>query len=401
MAKHYNVYLGLDIGDSKICASVCELDENQQVHVRGVGSSISSGIGRTMIIEDPEELGHAIDRAIKRAYRDSGFTPNRVITNIPVHQMQFVRNVGVVLSKETSGLISESDRVECIRRTQNVTRSLDQKAVHVIPVHYRVDGQEVMDPVGVKGRHLEVETLVVLAHGPTIVALTDVLKKLNLHISGLMYDGIATSHILLTREERLKGAVLWDIGGRVTKISVFKDNMLQAACVIPIGGETLSRDVSACLKITLPEAERLKILHGDIVLNRVNPQDGVEIMSQDTGRRVIKKLLLSQILEARIAELARMSKKNLPLLFEHKTPIVLTGGGSLLSGVSEYFESRFSMPVREGLPDDMYGSLDDQHFSTSIGLVLYAVRIKAITHVASPRLAFIKQVWAMLKALFS
>jgi len=400
MARHYNSVLGLDIGDSKICAVVCEVDSRREVHLRGVGTSISSGLSKTGTIEDPEELCRSLDRAIRRATRDAGVTPTRVVTNIPVYQMQFVRSVGVVLSKEENGVISEGDRVECIRRTKTVLKSPDQKAVHVIPVQYKVDGQIVDDPVGVPGRNLEVETLVVLAHAETVTALTQVLKNLQLHISGIMFDGIATGQIMLTKEERTKGAILCDIGGRYTKISIYENNVLYNAGIIPIGGETFSRDVSQCLKVTLPEAERLKILNGDVLLQRVNPQDVIEVTTQDIGRRTIKKLLVCQILEARLSELLRLTRKSFPHVFDSKYRFVVSGGGAQLPGIAEYIEHHFSVPVRDGLPDEMSGALDDPHFATAIGLVLYAVRTKAVDYISSPRLAFLHQLRAMFRAIF-
>lgn len=401
MASLHNCILGLDIGDSKICAVVCEVDAKREVHLRGVGTSISSGLSKTGTIEDPEELCRSVDRAIRRATRDAAIKPTRVITNIPVYQMQFVRSVGVVLSKETSGCISESDRVECIRRTQHVSKSTDQKVVHIIPLVYRVDGQVVENPVGVSGHNLEVETLVVLAPEETVRLLTHVLKNLQLHISGIMYDGIATGQIMLTRQERQAGSVLCDIGGRYTKVSVYKDNILCHAGIIPIGGETFSRDVAQCLKVTLPEAERLKILNGDVLLNRVNAQDVIEITTQDIGRRAIKKLLVCQILEARLAELIRLTRKSFPEVFESKYQFVVSGGGAQLPGIAEYIENHFTIPVRDGLPDEMAGALDDPHFATAIGLVLYAVRIKAVDYVASPRLAMLGQVKSLFRALFN
>lgn len=401
MANLHNCVLGLDIGDSKICAVVCEIDAKREVHLRGIGTSISSGLSKSGTIEDSEELCRSIDRAIKRASRDATVSPTRVITNIPVYNMQFVRSVGVVLSKEENGCISESDRVECIRRTQHVSKSTDQKVVHIIPLIYKVDGQIVENPVGISGHNLEVETLVVLAPSETVTVLTHVLKSLGLHISGIMYDGIATGQIMLTRKERTEGAILCDIGGRYTKVSVYKDNTLFNAGIIPIGGDTFTRDVSQCLKVTLPEAERLKILNGDVLLSRVNPQDVIEITTQDIGRRAIKKLLICQILEARLAELVRLTRKSFPDVFESNYQFVVSGGGAQLPGIAEYVEHHFTVPVRDGLPDEMAGALDDPHFATAIGLVLYAVRIKAIDYVASPRMAMFRQVKSMFRALIN
>jgi cell division protein FtsA len=260
--------------------------------------------------------------------------------------------------------------------------------VHAIPSSYRVDGVDVQRPVGVFGKNLEVETLVVLADSDAILSQTRVLKGLDFHITGLVYDGIATAQLYLSEKERQEGAVLFDIGGRHTLVSIYKDDILQDSTLIPIGGETFSRDIAECLKISLPEAERLKVLYGDVMLNRISSSQTLEATTQETGKKEVKTLLLCQILEARLSELLQLTQKQLPAAFEPHYTFVLGGGGGRLKGVVDYIEQKYSIHIRDGLPHSIKDSLEDTQYATSLGLILYALKTRALTFVASPRQKF-------------
>jgi cell division protein FtsA len=399
MIKNSNTVMGLDIGSSKVSVAICEIDAEGDVQILGAGSSVSAGLKKGKI-EDIDELYRSVERAILRASRDAGVKPDRVVSSILPYRLQFVRNIGVLLSKEETGQISHLDKRECVRRSKNVVTSQDQTMVHVIPHVFRVDGLDVQNPVGVFGKKLEVETLVVMGDSESILAQTRLLKGLQLHISGLMTDVLASSEIYLTEDERKKGAVLFDIGGQFTKVAVFKHGLLTQSALIPIGGDTFSRDVSACIKITHPESERLKILYGDVSLSRVDPHETIEVATKETGKKPIKTLLLSQILEARALELLKLTQQHIPDVFDPSLKFVLCGGGGQLKGLAELIELKYSMNIREGFPDDIYGAVESSISATAVGLVMYGVKTGAIVYHSTGWQRFKKKVKRWIKGSF-
>ena len=377
MANDSNYIMGIDIGSAKICVSICSIEADQELNLMGVGTSVTAGIKKGLIT-DTEELLRSLERAVKRAEREAQVRPTRVICNIPSHGMQFVQNVGILLSKEPTGQISESERAECVRRSRNVVKAPDQKIIHAIPISYKVDGTIVQNPVGVFGQTLEVQTHVILAHSETLLLLTQILRDLNLRIGGLAYDLLASSQIYLTEEERRQGVLLLDIGGQFTKAGLFRHGVLQHSTVLPIGGDTFTQDLSACLKIAHPEAERLKILYGDLSLSRVDPAETIEITTKDNGRKTIKKQLVCQILEARAQEVIKLLDPQFSDL-NATDAVVLGGAGALLKGFGELLQRDIPNAVREGLPDPVQSIIESSSYSASIGLVLYALRTRAIT----------------------
>ena len=383
MILHNNFIMGIDVGSAKICVAICEISSEGDLDLKGVGTSISSGIKRGKVI-DHEDLSRSIGRAIDRAERQAGMRPNHVVANVPLAGMQFVHNSGFVLSKSESGHITELEKVEGIKRSKNIPKSPDQMVMHVIPMFFKVDGVMVQEPVGVAGSNLESQTIIVLGDTSNILNTSKALKSLDLVIDGLIYDALATQQLIITAEERSQGVIVMDVGGRFTKISVFKHGLMQRSVIIPIGGETMTSDIATCLNVSIPEAERIKICHSDIVLTRIDSDKMLKITTKDNERKTIPKFYLSQIVHSRVQELLDIVHKRLSFHAEAHYPIVMTGASSLLTGFSEHVQQYFQVPVRTDLPANVSEIVDSPAHVTAVGLLLYAVKSGAI-HSEEPK----------------
>jgi cell division protein FtsA len=386
--------LGLDIGNSKICAAICCLKSAGEVFLKGVGTSIPVGLDKGKIVNG-DELYLSIERAINRAQQNNFFKPKSVLFNAPLNNMQFKYNSGFFVSKEESGQISSGDKQESIRRSLNILKSMDQKVLHAMPIRFKVDGQQVKNPISVFGSKIEVDTHIVLGCSLSVGLLTKVIKDLNLHISGIVYDALASAQVFLSGEEKQEGVVLFDMGAQYTKISIFKNNMLVSSMLIPVAGLLITADIAYCLKVTIPEAERLKILYGDINLKNMIKDEKITVSTKEKGRTEISRLLLCRIIEARVQELMKMvSKKyNFPELGCHK--IVVCGGSGQLKGLKSYLEKFWAMEVRVGLPAVVQEAIEDEKVATAIGMVIYGLKTGVIQHNKAGRglLTKIKNLW--------
>ena len=372
-----NLVLGLDIGSTKICAAICEIDRYSDLSLKGIGHSISSGIHKGKI-EDPRELLRSIERAIRRAQMSAGASSAKVFLNCPFAGIGFAYNSGIVMGKEENGIIILSDKTECINRSKTVVKTGEQTIMHAIPLFYKVDQKMVQNPVGMVGKNLEVYTHLVLGNTDNITILTKLIRQLNLQVKGLIYDPLAMAQVYLSDLDRRDGSLLLDIGGRFSKLNVFKNNLLQKSLVIPIGGETITADIAACLKVTVPEAERLKILYGTLDISSIGQHETIEITSKETGRTDIKKMLLCQIIEARVSELLKIAKKQIKFDFGKTYPLVLAGNGSQLKGLQPYLLQNLGLPVREHIPETMRNIIESPSHASAIGLVLYGVKNQAV-----------------------
>jgi len=379
MNHNENAIIGIDIGSSKISALVCEIDEQNELHIKGQGSSISSGILRGKIT-DQQELERAIARAIQRAEQMANIHASKTVINLPFYGFEFVKSLGLITSQEEAGQISSSDQQMAIENAKKSIALHKKKIMHVIPQCYKVENIEVQNPVGVFGRRLEVQTLLINTDTENLLSIAKMMKHFNLHILGIVYDPLSLSQVYLTDEDRQNGTVLIDIGGRFTKFNFFQSNRLEFTSIIPIGGETITADIAYCLNVTIPEAERLKIQYGTLDISQINPQTMIQITTKEEGRKEIPLQLLSEIIIARVAELLKLIQKDANPILQKSYPIKLAGQSTKLKGLKDYIEQNFQSPVSIQIPASPYSNIDHISYTSALGLLVYALKQKVINY---------------------
>ena len=281
--------IGLDIGAFQISAALCELDEVQGVKLRGVGTAPTEGISKGQIL-DSDALKNAIGMAISRCEQSTGIVAEDVMVNVPLCGIDFVKNMGVYRSRHQSGIIQLSDRNECVRRSSNIVKESYQRIVHVIPFSYRLDGETIENPVGEEGEDLEVESQIILGDSDAILDVKGCLSSLNLRMCGMVYDALASSQLFLTSALMQSGVYLLDIGHDVSKFSFFQKGVLVSSQLIPIGGALFTSDVAKIMKVSIEEAERLKVLYGDLNQKTLEKL-GDQVMVGQSDQKVSLKLL--------------------------------------------------------------------------------------------------------------
>ncbi len=384
-----NTVLGVDIGSTKIHAAICEIDKLGGLQLKGVGNCTTEGLLKGQI-KDSDLFQKSLDRAIKRAEVTAGFIPESVISTVPNYKIGFSQNSGLVTTQNGSGIIDQEDKLRCIKKAQNIVKPSDQNIIHVIPLKYRVDGKEVLNPIGLKGHHLEVDTRFILADQSNIQTVKQHFKTSDYALKGLIYDALSQGHILLSKDDRQSGTLMIDIGGYFTKISHFQNNILSNSYVIPIGGETISSDIATCLKVTLPEAERLKIIYGNTQLSVIDSQETIEIVTEQ-GKKSIKTRYLCQIIEARVDELFKLIQKQTDTLFNEYKTLVLAGESARLPGLKEYLQSRYAKDIKTTNPKVLEEHTDDPAYSVALGSIIYGLKVGIISYKETSHQRSIKQ----------
>jgi cell division protein FtsA len=180
----------------------------------------------------------------------------------------------------------------------------------------------------------------------------------------------------LTKEERVAGAVVLDIGGGTTDVLVVADGAVMASGVIGLGGNNITSDVAYGLRTSPREAERLKVAHGCAISTRVPAADVVQVSNvAGRGPRRVTRQVLSGIIEPRVSELFGLIDKQISsngIKRSLSAGVVLTGGSSLMEGMNELAEQVFDLPVRVGRPEGLEGLSEvvaDPRFATGVGLL--------------------------------
>jgi len=213
-----------------------------------------------------------------------------------------------------------------------------------------------------------------------ITSLHNLLRCINragINISGLVLQALANAEVSLTPDERDLGVFLIDIGSGTTEIALFQHGKLQKLAVIPVGGDHITTDLAAGLRINHQNAEDLKREHAAAVQSYAESEPKIEVKSVGSNElRLVSERELTAFIEPRIQEIFQIAKEELIKMgWSHLPPagVVLRGGVASMKGITEvageFFESD---QVR--LADFEVSGIQSPTYSTVIGLLYYVQR---------------------------
>ena len=386
MAKE-SIIAGLDIGSSKISVVVGNTWQGQRegVEIIGVGHATSEGVRRGSVV-DIAQTAEAIRKAISDAELMSGVTIESACVGISGDHIVGQTSHGVVAVASVPE-ISQEDVERAMTAARAVSIPAGRDILHVIEQNFVVDTQNrIKEPVGMSGARLEAYAYIITSGVTAMQNLLNSIEKAGLtHVETLVASPLASTEAVLSQDEREVGIALADIGDGTTEIIIYKEDAIQHTAVLPIGGQHVTNDIAQYLKVTLPEAEELKLQRGCAWTALVGPEDAEPIPTVvGTNRpRFIDKVDLAQIIEYRMVEifdaladeLGDMQHPDMQL----PAGLVLTGGTALMDGLTELAEQLIPVRVQVGYPKELKGLTDRVNhpmYATGIGLVLYGSALR-------------------------
>jgi len=372
----------IDVGTTKVCTIMGDVDTEGQLRVLGVGVGPSQGLQKGLVV-NVNEAKEAIRESIKKAERTAGYKMESAYIGVTGRHISSVNNHGVIAITRGDQLVRPADLRRVLQVARTVKVPSDHKVLHVIPRQYVVDGQEgVKNPVGMHGFRLDVEAHIITAAVTSVQNLTKCVRGLGIEIDDLVMEPLASAEACLSEEERMDGVMIADIGGGTTDIAVLKDDTICHTSVLPVAGHLITRDISVGLGLSPELAEQMKKKYGNISLDQETSIDADKTLTED-GHAVSYRDL-SEIIRIRVEELVRLIMMELPRTdFDKFIPagLVLTGGSANLPGIAEVAQEIAKVPVRVGEPVSLYGVSDTLHdpaYSTSVGLLLWKLRNQSV-----------------------
>lgn len=372
-----NVFTGVDVGTSKVCALIAEAGPDGTTAVLGNGVVPCNGLRRGVVVNIDATV-EALRAAIAEAEKSAGARINTAVVGIAGAHIRGLNSHGIVAVR--GGEVGPRDVERVIEAARAVAIPLDRQVLHTLPQQFAVDDQDgVRDPVGMAGVRLEARIHIVTAAQSYGQNLSKCCERAGVNAAEFMFEPLASAAAALFPEERELGVALIDIGGGTTDIIVFHDGAVMHTAVLPVGGNHLTSDVAAGLRTPLTEAERLKVNYGVATTQVVGHDEMVQVPGVG-GRepREIARRLLGEIIEPRMEEIFALAQRELlrsGVADSLGSGIVLAGGTSLLEGTQELAERIFNLPVRRGLPinlKSMPEELMKPMYTTVAGLLLHA-----------------------------
>jgi len=375
------VIVGIDVGTTKICVLVGELDRDGKLNIVGVGTCPSQGLRRGVVV-NIEETVTSIAAALDRAERLSGKKIASAYVGIAGSHIESENSKGFVAISPSHRDIIQNDISRAIEVARAIPLNANREVIHVIPRGYVVDGQEgIKNPIGMSGFRLEVETHIITGSVSSIHNLIKCVHKAQVEIEDLVLEPLASSEAVLAEGETDLGVALVDIGGGTTDIAVFSDGAIWHTVVLPIGGNLITSDIAIGLRLPFAVAEELKITYGHCDPATISDDDMIDLAQfMPDCNDLVPRKLLADIIQARVEELFNMVHEELKKSgYDGLLPagLVITGGSAELPGILEVAGQTLDLPARIGSPLGLHGladSISRPAYATAVGLLLWGLR---------------------------
>lgn len=378
--KRQKFIAGLDIGTTKICAILGQIDQDNQVTILGVGSNPSQGLKKGMVI-DIDATVDSIQKAVHKAQEMAGVEVKEVFVGIAGGHITSQNSKGTIEVQSAVRGVTEVDRQRVLEKARNIVLPKEVEIIHAIPQEYVCDGQPgIKNPVGMSCSTLEARVHLVLAAVTSASNIVRCIKLAGLRTRDILLESLASSLAILSENEKDLGVLLIDIGGGTSDVAVFTGGSVKFSGVIPLGGDNITNDIAYGLKISRYDAENVKKKYASALVDSVDPDETIDIADVLTNQQQsASRKFLCEIAEARLEQIFVMAKQMVeasPVRNRIYAGVVLTGGTSLMHGITQLAERIFEMPTKVGIPQGlkgMSGVVSSPIYSTGIGLVLHGL----------------------------
>ena len=326
-----DIIVGIDIGTSKVCTVVGEVNNFGQIEIICNTSYKCSGLKKGKII-DEEEISLSIAKTIKDAEDETNLKINSAYVTIPGKYATIVQNSITKDVKDKYSGISVRDVQNAIMQVKDIEIPDGKTLIDIVPDKITLDnGNVVTDPVGNLSSNFTISAQIILAQRDYIRQLHTIFKKAGLEIDGIVPITLAERNLVLDNNELHDNIMLLDIGAGNTDIGVFEGSSFIYTNSIPVGGDNITHDIALVLNISEEEADKLKKQYGLALKSFIdNDNDIILNTSKDDNKnRIIKSSELIEIIEARIEEIFSIINKDITNqgIKNKINNVVLTGQG--------------------------------------------------------------------------
>jgi cell division protein FtsA len=378
MFEQGSLIVGLEIGTSKICAVVGEVNAAGALNLIGLGQARSRGVRKGEIV-DTSLTEEDVRNAIVEAEQMADVEIRTVYLGVSGGHIRGFNNRGVHPVVSADREITEEDVQDVIKNAKAINLPAQNHVLHAVRQLFLVDGQDgIVNPVGMLGARVEVDVHVVHGQFNRLQNPIRVVKGLQLEVEAIVFNGLAASLALLTNEQKEMGALVIDLGGGTTNYAVYADGIIKHTGVLAVGGDHVSNDLAYGLKVSLGRAEQLKVDHGSALVDESVKGQTVMITNElGLPGKTVNLEHLRRVMSLRLEEMFQLIEQDITrsgLIDYLRAGVFLCGGGARIPEILKLAEKVFQLPASLGKANCISGiksALDQPEFAAAIGLAKF------------------------------
>jgi len=354
------IAVGIDVGSHQVRVVVAAQGApDTPPKVIGTGYAESKGLRHGYII-NIDDVARAIKQAVTQAEEISGTRIRSAFLAVGGIGIDEVKGRGetIIARADSEVSVLDIEKAIDIARENIKARLVNRRILHTIPLSYIIDGEEVLGrPNGMRGSKIAIEVLFITCLEQHVSDLSDALEMADVAVGDVMASPLAGAIVTVSNAEKRAGCVLANIGSETVSIVIFENGIPISVKVFRIGSMDITKDIALGLRVSLEEAEQLKL--GSI-----------------TGASFPKKKF-DDILSARLVDIFELIDAHLKKLGKDQllpAGIILSGGGSGIGSVKDIAEHALKLPSKLArLNNAQGGKMKDSAWAVAYGLTIWGL----------------------------
>ncbi len=401
MKEEKEIYaVGLDIGNSRVCAVAGKRDERGKISLLGISEAYYNNEFESMKrgeVKNEENVSSTISKVIEELSEKAGLEV--AVANCSYSGVGVQVKTGKEEYTNNGEKIKVSDyQLEMLVRKalENQRKNDKSKLLHVLPKEFFIDEEIIpKNPKGSVGNKLSCtfnyiqvpkenyDSFVRSVEGTSYSFFnveSDETEERELYVDQLVYSGLADAMSCLSAEDRNNGILLVNIGAQLTEISIFKEAGLRHSQVLPVGVNLVASDLCSAFSIDEAQAVELIKVGSERASRDVEINEVIQLRDENgmAGRQFLHKSV-ALVIESRLKEIAGLVANAVIDSGYHRVlgnGLMLTGTSARLPLVQFLFEKTFSpLPFRVGNPGrnidiNMFLEIAHPKYSTAVGTML-------------------------------
>lgn len=378
---------GIDVGTNTVRVVILAYEKNLDTPtIIGRGLAITEGM-RMGYIVNPNSVTESIQSAITQAEKTSGIKIKKANLSIGGIGLSSMLGTGSAIISRADNEITILDIQNALAEAEDGLNITNKKIIHTIPLQYKLDGKEIHGrPEGMRGVKIETKALYVTITKQHIEDLVTAISECGVEAINVVAGPVAEGNILLSEKQKMAGCALLNIGFENVTLAVYEDGLLISLQSFRIGGMDITKDIALGLKVSLDDAENIKI--GAIIGNH-------------------PKKRIDEIIDARLGDIFELVENHLKKIKRSgllPAGVIITGGGSRINTIEQVAKQYLRLPVSFGYQNENINSkfkLKDDMWYTALGVAIIDDKNTSTKNLSGSLNENIKDVRGFFKGILS
>ena len=356
----------IDLGTNTIKLIVAEIINNK-TNILCAISEPSKGMKNGLII-DEEDIIYTIKKSLKKAEDMLGLKLKKIICSVPEYNLKFNESIGINTITNEDGIVSRSDISRLLKTCAYNKVNDDYELINIIPIEYKLDEKIVKNPIGLMGKKLKLNSIVISAPKKETYSYIKVLEKCGLEVVDITLGSLGDYALFKNEFLDENNGIIINIGAGKTTISSFYKGILIGEKVIEDAGSSIDDDISFMYKTKDEDSKKLKERFSSATTKYANPKESTYLLNKLGEKVTINQYELSNVVNTRLIDILKKSKNIINRLTKKEISyIIITGGLTEIKDFNIIAEEIFGKNITVGNVN-IIGARDNK-YSTSVGLI--------------------------------